>query len=112
MRSSSGSFGLAQMAPREHKSQGTEATSVYLVTVRRLVKDPAHDPKNKKSGPCPVGSGFSGWCDDVTGEHHTFATLGYSAVRVRELWDERGKMGDESGRFRVTRVEEARWVSP
>ncbi len=40
----------------------------YLVTVK-LPRNPDHDPRDKKTGPCPV-SGQE--CTDVTGEHHTF----------------------------------------
>lgn len=39
----------------------------YLVTVK-LPKNPAHDPRSKVTGECPV-SGKQ--CTDVTGEHHT-----------------------------------------
>jgi hypothetical protein len=40
----------------------------YLVTVK-LDRNPAHDPKHKKIGKCPVNEGK---CTDVTGQHHTF----------------------------------------
>jgi hypothetical protein len=40
---------------------------MYIVTVK-FPRDPAHDPKNKKTGKCPV----SEHCTDVTGQHHSF----------------------------------------
>lgn len=45
---------------------------IWLITVK-LPKNPAHDPKNKKTGPCPV-NGLT--CTDQTGEHHTVADAG------------------------------------
>jgi hypothetical protein len=39
----------------------------YLVTVK-LPRNPDHDPRDKKTGACPV----SPECTDATGEHHTF----------------------------------------
>lgn len=64
----------------------------YLVTVK-LPKNPAHDPRNKVIGDCPVNGSP---CTDVTGEHHTIlveSELGI--VGVREAWAET---------FHVTRV--------
>lgn len=40
---------------------------MFLVTVK-LPKNPDHNPRNKVTGPCPMGGGH---CTDVTGEHHT-----------------------------------------
>jgi len=40
---------------------------MYIITVK-LSKHPQHDPRNKKTGPCP----YSINCTDVTGEHHSF----------------------------------------
>ena len=56
----------------------------FLVTVR-LGKNPAHNPREKKNGPCPVNGKP---CTDVTGEHHTFLTddAGLSAEEVREIY--------------------------
>lgn len=56
----------------------------HLVTVR-LPKDPAHNPRDKKTGPCPVNGKP---CTDVTGEHHTFAVDldGMRAEDVREIY--------------------------
>jgi hypothetical protein len=45
----------------------TETIHTYLVTVK-LPKNPTHNPRAKKSGPCPVNGEP---CSDVTGEHHT-----------------------------------------
>lgn len=60
-----------------------------LVTVK-LPKNPEHDPRNKKTGLCPV----SPTCTDVTGEHHT--VVARSAAEVEEL---REKFGH------ITRIE-------
>lgn len=73
----------------------------FLVTVK-LVKNPAHNPREKKTGPCPVNGKP---CTDVTGEHHTFLvdldghTLngrGMDAESVREFY---------ASTYHVTRVE-------
>lgn len=37
-----------------------------IVTIK-LPKNPAHDPRHKKTGACPM----SEECTDVTGEHHS-----------------------------------------
>jgi hypothetical protein len=57
----------------------------FLVTVK-LAKNPEHNPREKKTGPCPI-SGKP--CTDVTGEHHTFlADLeGMSAEDAREVYE-------------------------
>lgn len=62
----------------------------YLVTVK-LPKNPAHDPRNKKAGPCPVSGRY---CSDTTGEHHTL------------LWDgSREEVDVAFGKYHITRVE-------
>lgn len=53
----------------------------WLVTVK-LPRNPAHDPRNKVTGPCPLGT--SGECTDVTGEHHTFLAFGEDASEVHD----------------------------
>lgn len=71
--------------------------STFIVTVK-LPKNPEHNPRDKKTGPCPV-SGKP--CTDVTGEHHTFLCdfmSGASVEQVREWYEET---------YHVTRVEEA-----
>lgn len=45
----------------------------YFAVTVKLPKNPEHDPRDKKTGTCPV-SGLP--CDDVTGEHHTFVMRG------------------------------------
>lgn len=65
----------------------------WVVTVRRLTKDPNHDPKNKKTGECH----WSKHCTDVTGEHHSFTMRGTEEM-VR---DAVGAMND----WRLTRME-------
>jgi hypothetical protein len=66
----------------------------YLVTVR-LAKNPEHNPREKKTGPCPVNGKP---CTDVTGEHHTFLVDldEIDADEVREIYQ---------GIYHVTRVE-------
>jgi hypothetical protein len=74
---------------------------MFLVTVK-LPKNPEHNPRDKKTGPCPVDGKP---CTDVTGEHHTFLvdldghTLDgkdVDAEDVREIYQ---------GLYHVTRVE-------
>jgi len=77
---------------------------VFAVTVRMLSKDPAHNPQDKKTQSCP----FSATCTDATGEHHTFLTLGTSAQQVRDKLTRHAEGGTP---WRVTRVEEARWLN-
>lgn len=58
---------------------------LYLVTVK-LPKNPEHNPRDKKTGPCPANGNL---CTDVTGEHHTFtASLDddLSAEDVRKIY--------------------------
>lgn len=40
----------------------------YIITVK-IPKRTDHNPRNKKTGTCPVNGGT---CTDVTGEHHSF----------------------------------------
>jgi hypothetical protein len=73
---------------RSLRARVLDPASTWLVTVK-LPKNPAHDPRAKRTGPCP----FSNECTDVTGEHHTFLT---NAAGLAEL--------PKSG-WHVTRVE-------
>jgi hypothetical protein len=58
----------------------------FIVTVK-LHRLPEHDPRSKKTGPCPVSGGN---CTDVTGEHHSYlqeAVTSDDAARIaREQW--------------------------
>lgn len=54
----------------------------HLVTVK-LPKNPEHNPRDKKIGPCPVNGEP---CTDVTGEHHTFA-VDLDGMRVEDVRD-------------------------
>ena len=74
--------------------------ATYIMTVRMLEKNPAHDPQHKQSGRCPV----SGYCTDVTGEHHSFLLEAFDDVAARALTR---KYGEEHG-YRLTRLEEVR----
>jgi hypothetical protein len=67
----------------------------FLVTIK-LPKNPEHNPREKKTGPCPVNGKP---CTDVTGEHHTFLVeteTEMSAEFVRGLYEPN---------YHVTRVE-------
>lgn len=69
---------------------------LYLITVK-VEKNPDHNPRDKKTGPCPVNGKP---CTDVTGEHHTFMVSlddDLSAEDVREIY--------QGCDYRVTRVE-------
>lgn len=70
---------------------------LMLVTIK-LPKNPEHDPRNKKTGLCPV----SPTCTDVTGEHHTVV-----ARTVDEVEELREKFGH------ITRIEKVadEWVT-
>lgn len=70
--------------------------TLFAVTVR-LKKNPAHDPRNKKSGSCPV-SGQP--CTDITGEHHTFLLASDRPIPAEAVVEIYG------GIYHVTRVEE------
>jgi hypothetical protein len=71
---------------------------LFAVTVR-LEKNPLHDPKNKKTGPCPI-SAVQQLCDDVTGEHHTFLHVGTATLTVENI-----RAAYETI-YHITRVEE------
>lgn len=64
----------------------------YLVTIK-LPKNPAHDPRNKVTGPCPLSEKV---CTDVTGAHHTIM------VRMPSIEDVRSEFSDSH----ITRIEE------
>lgn len=69
---------------------------MFLVTVK-LPKNPEHNPRDKKTGPCPVNGEP---CTDVTGAHHTVLADGLDhldAESVRDLYQGDGHC--------VTRVE-------
>ncbi len=54
----------------------------YLVTIK-LAKNPEHDPRNKKYGPCPANP--QKLCSDSTGEHHTYLE---HAASINEAMDQ------------------------
>lgn len=68
--------------------------ATFLITVK-LPKNPEHNPREKKTGPCPVSDLP---CTDVTGEHHTFISdfPGATADEVRIHF---------ADQYHVTRVE-------
>lgn len=68
---------------------------LYIVTVR-LEKSLFHDPRNKVTGRCPLGTDR---CTDQTGEHHSFLVDSrLSLEEVREYL---------KATYHVTRVEES-----
>jgi len=70
--------------------------NMYIVTVK-LKLDVEHDPKNKKTGPCPITGNP---CTDVTGAHHSFLV----AAETKE--DARDKARSD-GFSHITRIEAA-----
>jgi hypothetical protein len=68
---------------------------MYIVTLK-LAKNPAHNPRAKQTGLCPVNGEF---CTDTTGEHHTILMDAPSAEDVFEHFNKRG--------IHVTRIEAA-----
>jgi hypothetical protein len=52
----------------------------FIVTIK-LPRNPAHNPAEKQTGPCPVSPS----CTDVTGQHHSYLTEAESerAARTR-----------------------------
>jgi len=69
--------------------------NLFIVTVK-LRLDVDHDPRNKKTGPCPV-SGKP--CTDVTGAHHSFIVSALDETAARRLTE-------DNGFSHITRIEE------
>lgn len=67
----------------------------YIVTIK-LAKNSEHNPRDKKTGMCPLGTGI---CTDATGEHHSYFVTGESVEAVRQSVL-------DAGWTHVTRVEE------
>ena len=59
---------------------------LFLVTVK-LPKNPAHNPRDKRTGPCPVN--VTEVCTDTTGEHHTIVVHGSDVEDVSTFVRER-----------------------
>lgn len=72
------------------------AKRLYLVTIKTS-KDPAHNPRSKKTGACMANAG--GLCTDVTGEHHTLLVWSEHGIEVVERYARRNFP-------HVTRIEE------
>lgn len=66
-------------ALRRARAMAVDPANALLVTVK-LPKNPDHDPRAKRTGPCP----FSHECTDVTGEHHTLMTGADGLEALRE----------------------------
>lgn len=66
----------------------------FIVTMKML-KNPNHDPNNKRTGTCPV----SAQCTDHTGQHHSFIMEGDSIEEARH------RANQEFGH--ITRIEQA-----
>lgn len=45
---------------------------LFIVTVK-LPRNPEHNPREKKTRPCPVQLGAT--CTDATGEHHSYLVI-------------------------------------
>lgn len=71
--------------------------ATFLITVK-LPKNPEHNPREKKTGLCPLAPYPGHECTDVTGEHHSMIRdhPGLTAEQVRDLYQ---------NEFHVTRVE-------
>lgn len=52
-----------------------------VVTVK-LPRNPKHDPRNKKSGWCPINTKV--WCSDTTGSHHSYVEEGLNQREIEE----------------------------
>ncbi len=67
----------------------------YVIVTVKLPRNPAHNPREKVTGTCPLSHPDEPLlCTDVTGEHHSILTT----TDVKLEWEEQG--------FHVTRVEE------
>lgn len=51
-----------------------------IVTVK-LPRNPAHDPRNKISGKCPLQEV---WCTDTTGSHHCYVESGADFEEIKK----------------------------
>lgn len=72
---------------------------LFLMTIK-LPRNPAHDPRNKVTAPCPAADRSP--CTDATGEHHTY--LVEAADRDTAVEHARQRYGH------VTRVETTGYV--
>ncbi len=70
----------------------------YIVTVR-LSRLKEHDPHNKVTGGCRIGSGDK--CTDSTGEHHSLLYVSSKDETIQSISQQYKVLG-----FHVTRVEE------
>lgn len=72
----------------------------FLVTVK-VLKNPSHDPHNKKIGSCPLNGDEKKICTDITGEHHTIM------VEARDMEQARlNTLKAYPEALHITRVEE------
>jgi len=67
----------------------------YIVTIK-LLENLKHNPKDKKTGQCPIHK-KEHTCTDCTGEHHSFLISGNSIEDVRKKVETK---------FYITRIEE------
>lgn len=72
---------------------------MLAVVTFRFPPDPNHDPRKKKTGPCPV----SKTCTDVTGEHHSYIESGVSVEQIRSKAEQKLKGLGRGGH--VSRIE-------
>ena len=66
-------------------AEGDDNKMQAIVTVK-LPRDSSHDPRNKKSGKCPLFKEYAGsfLCTDVTGSHHSYIEHGDSLMEIRK----------------------------
>lgn len=78
---------------------------LVLVTVK-LPRNPAHNPHNKVTGPCPV-SHFQ--CTDVTGEHHTVSVRSRHSDQSAAIAEAETFVRSERPGIHITRSEVHPW---
>lgn len=73
----------------------------FVVITVKLDKNPAHDPRNKVTGICPLAHpSLPAQCTDVTGEHHSYV-MGTDGMTLNDI-----KLDLEAQGIHVTRIEE------
>lgn len=73
------------------------ATKLYIITTK-VEKNTLHNPRDKKTGICPFTGGE---CTDITGEHHSFLTMGTS---IQDVYDRFSQF------IKITRIEHAEQI--
>jgi hypothetical protein len=81
----------------DDNGDGGDTIMRYIVTVK-LPKNPEHNPRDKKTGLCPVSDEI---CTDVTGEHHSYLVEGMNIDSV-----DAARFIAENAFAHVTRIEQ------